>query len=58
MDVQSPDKILKLDLSQTLCEQYTLNDWSRGKQLVLFPENLNVSRGEAEKNIEIQGKQN
>ena len=22
------------------------NDWSLGKQLILFPENLNVSRGE------------
>ena len=22
------------------------NDWSRGKRLILFPENLNVSRGE------------
>ena len=25
--------------------QLTLNDWSRGKQFILFPENLNVSRG-------------
>ena len=35
----------------------TLNDWSRGKQLILFPENLDVSRGRAEGNIEIRGKQ-
>ena len=35
-----------------------LNDWSRGKQLILFPENLNVSRGGGEGNIEIQGKPN
>ena len=34
------------------------NDWSRGKQLILFPENLNAFRGEAEGNIEIRGKQN
>ena len=24
----------------------TLNDWSRGEQWILFPENLNVSRDE------------
>jgi len=36
----------------------TLNDWSRGKQLILFPENLNVSRGGAEGKIEIREKQN
>ena len=35
-----------------------LNDWSRGKQLILFPENLKISQGRAEENIEIQGKQN
>ena len=35
-----------------------LNDWSRGEQLIFFPENLNVSRGGAEGNIEIRGKQN
>ena len=29
-----------------------------GKQLILFPENLNVSRGGSEENIEIRGKQN
>ena len=34
----------------------TLNDWSLGKQLILFPENLNVSL--ASGNIEIRGKQN
>ena len=36
----------------------TLNDWSRGEQWILFPENPNVSRDEAEGNIEILGKQN
>ena len=36
----------------------SLNDWSLGKQFILFPENLNVSRGAAEGNIEILGKQN
>ena len=36
----------------------TLNDWSRGEQWILFPENLNVSRDEVEGNIEIRGKQN
>ena len=35
----------------------TLNDWSRGEQWILFPENLNVSRDEVEGNIEIRGKQ-
>jgi len=29
-----------------------------GNQLILFPSNLNVSRGGAEGNIEILGKQN
>ena len=29
----------------------TLNDWSLGKQLILSPENLSVSRGGAEGNI-------
>ena len=36
----------------------TLNDWSRGEQWILFPENLNVSQDEVEGNIEIQGKKN
>ena len=39
-------------------EQLTLNDWSRGEQWILFPKNLNVSRDEVERNIEIRGKQN
>jgi len=34
----------------------TLNDWSREKQWVLFPLDLNVPRGEAEGNIEGLGK--
>ena len=37
-------------------EYLTLNDWSRGEQWILFPENLNVSRDEVEGNIAIQGK--
>ena len=37
---------------------WTLNDWSRGEQWILFPENLNVSRYEVKGNIEIRGKQN
>ena len=28
----------------------TLNDWSRGEQWILFPQNLNVSRDEVEAN--------
>ena len=37
-----------------------LNDWSLGKQLILFPENLNVSVSQdgADGNTEIQRKQN
>ena len=37
-----------------------LNDWSPGKQLILFPENLlvSVSQDGAEGNIEIRRKQN
>ena len=35
----------------------TLNDWSRGEQWILFPENLIVSRDEVEGNIEIRGQQ-
>ena len=31
-------------------KQLTLNDWSRGQQLILFPSNLNVSRDEVEGN--------
>ena len=31
-------------------EQLSLNDWSRGEQWILFPENLNVSRDEVEGN--------
>ena len=31
-----------------------INDWSRGEQWILFPENLNVSRDEVEGNIEIR----
>ena len=42
----------------TAIEQWTLNDWSRWEQWILFPENLNVSRDEVEGNIEIRGKQN
>ena len=33
------------------------NDWSRGEQWILFPENLIVSRDEVEGNIEIRGQQ-
>ncbi len=40
--------------SESPSNQLTLNDWSRGKQLILFLKNLNVSRGGAEENIEIQ----
>ena len=36
----------------------TLNDWSWGGQWILFPENLNVSQDEVERNIGIWGKQN
>jgi len=32
-----------------------LNDWSRGKQFILFPSNLNAA---AEGDIEIRGEQN
>ena len=39
-------------------EHLALNDWSRGEQGILFPENFNVSRREVEGNIEILGKQN
>ena len=35
---------------------YTLNVWSRGKQLVLFPESPDVSRDEVEGNIRTSGK--
>ena len=36
-----------------------LNDWPQGKQYVFFPlKTLNVSRGEAKGNIEVEGKQN
>ena len=38
-------------------QQLTLNDWSRGEQWILFPENLNVSWDKVEGNIEIRGKQ-
>ena len=34
-------------LSLAFGEYLTLNDWSRGEQWILFPENLNVSREEA-----------
>ena len=36
----------------------TLNDWSRGEQWMLFPENPNVSLDFVSGNIEILGKQN
>ena len=39
-------------------KHYTLNDWSRGDQWILFPKNLIVSWDEVEGNIEIRGKQN
>ena len=40
-----------------VCTFHTLHPgWSRMKQLILLPENLNVSRGGAEGNIEIQGR--
>ena len=32
--------------------------WSLGKQWIMFPENLNVSRDEVERNVEILGTQN
>ena len=36
----------------------SLKDWSLGKQLILFPSNLNVFLGFASGNIAILGKQN
>ena len=36
----------------------SLKDWSLGKQLILFPSNLNVFHSSASGNIEILGKQN
>ena len=39
-------------------QHLTLNDWSRGEEWILFPENLSVSRDEVEGNIEIRWKQN
>ena len=36
----------------------SLKDWSPGKQLILFPSNLNVSLGSVSKNTEILEKQN
>ena len=35
----------------------SLKDWSPGKQLTLFPENLNVSPSSASVNLEILGKE-
>ena len=40
-----------------LCNK-SLKDWSLGKQLILFPLNLNVSFGSALGNLEILRKQN
>ena len=34
--------------------EHFLNDWSRGGQWILFPENLNVSQDEVSGNIEIR----
>ena len=39
-------------------KQLTLDDWSRGEQWILFPENLYVSRDEVAGNNKIRGKQN
>ena len=36
----------------------SLNEWSRGKHLIVFLSNLNVSFGLASENIEILAKQN
>ena len=56
MEQQRNDKWTQLALRGNL-QYLTLNDWSRGEQWILFPENLNVSRDEVEGNIEIRGKQ-
>ena len=45
-------------LSFVLLYNKSLNDWSRGEQWILFPENLNVSLDFVSGNIEILGKQN
>ena len=36
----------------------SLKDWSLGKQLILFPSNLDVTLGFTSGNIKILGKQN
>ena len=38
--------------------QKAFNDWPEGKQWVFFPETLDVPRGQAESNIEVEAKQN
>ena len=39
-----------------LIEQLTVNDWSPRKHLILYSENLNVSREDVDGNIEIREK--
>ena len=36
---------MQTDATLLACRKIPLHYWSRGKQLILFPENLNVSRG-------------
>ena len=48
----------KICLCFVLLYNKSLNDWSLGKQWILFPSNLNVSLDSVSGNTEILGKQN
>ena len=54
---QESQRVFKICFCFVLLYNKSLNDWSLGKQRILFPENLNVFRDEVEGNIEIRGKQ-
>ena len=55
---RNPSAFFKICFRFVLLYNKSLNDWSLGKQWILFPENLNVSLDFVSGNIEILGKQN
>ena len=55
---RTPSAFFKICFCFVLLYNKSLNDWSLGKQWILFPSNLNVSLDFVSGNIEILGKQN
>ena len=58
MLIQINEMTERLSFNRATCDIKHLMTGSKGNSEFCFPETLNVPRGEAEGNIEVEGKQN